>query len=361
MLSEDLPDRLYEAAFIPELWPSVCNDLARVSGAYSASVVTLDSQHNYRWVCSPVIEEAMRNFSNNDVRYENTRPARHIQSRRFSFVRDIDLMTEKEIEEDPIYRELLRPMGLGWTAGDVVQEPTGHLLIVDLIRETASGPFETAAIDRMNALKPAIARASWLASRLAFQEARNTVETLGLVGMPAAVIGDTGALMEANRQFQDLDPQVSVGAGNRVKLHGAPAEALLDAALAAVPLTDQPAVRSIPLPARDESETPLILNVIPIRNRSRDIFSRSSAVLLVTRVGATGTLNLQVLRGLFDLTPAEARIAWEIGSGSSADMAAQANGISKETVRTYLKRIMMKTGVRTQAQLVLLLRGLPLG
>lgn len=361
MLPEELPDRLYEAAFIPELWSDVCDDLARVSGAFSAAIVTVDTEHNYRWVCSPRINGAMLEFSNNDRRYENTRPARHIQSRRFSFIRDIDVMTKKEIEEDPIYREFMRPIGLGWTAGDVVQEPSGHMLIVDLIRETAAGPFETEAIDIMNRLKPDISRAAWFASRLAFQEARNTVETLALIGMPAAVIGDLGGVMEANGLFQELDPQVSVGAGNRLKLSSPAAETLLENALAAVRLMDVPVVQSIPLPARGDEEMPLILNVIPLRKRSRDIFNRSSAVVLVTKVGITGTLDLQVLRGLFDLTPAEARIAWEIGSGSSADTAAKVNGISKETVRTYLKRIMMKTGVRTQAQLVLLLRGLPLG
>jgi len=358
---EDLPDRLYEAAFIPDLWAGVCDDIARVSGAYSAAIVTLDTEHNYRWVCSPRVQDAMLAFSNSEIRYENTRPARHIQSRRFSFLRDIDVMTQKEIDEDPIYREMMHPIGLGWTAGDVVQEPSGHMLIVDLIRETAAGPFEMSAIDVMNRLKPDISRAAWFASRLAFQEARNMVETLALIGMPAAVIGDLGGVIEANEGFRELDPQVSIGAGNKLKLSGPAAETLLENALAAARRMNVEAIQSIPLPARKEEEMPLIINVIPLRKQSRDIFNRSSAVVLVTKVGITGTLDLQVLRGLFDLTPAEARIAWEIGSGSSVDMAAQANGISKETVRTYLKRIMLKTGVRTQAQLVLLLRGLPLG
>src|SRR6218665_1307966 len=130
--------------------------MARVAGAYSAAVVTLNDQHEYRWVCSPRIHDAMMAFISDALRYENTRPQRHIESRRFSFIRDVDVMTPEEIENDPIYRELLRPLGFGWTAGDVVQEPTGHLLIVDLIRETSAGPFEQSAIDVMNRLKPDI-------------------------------------------------------------------------------------------------------------------------------------------------------------------------------------------------------------
>lgn len=361
MPPENLADRLYEAAFIPELWPAVLDDVARAAGAFSVAVATVDTQHNYRWVCSPRIHDAMLAFSESEVRYENVRPARHIQSRRFSFLRDVDIMTAKEIDEDPIYRDLLHPLGLGWTAGDVVQEPSGHMLIVDLIRETAEGPFDMSAMDMMNRLKPDISRASWFASRLAFKQARNTVETLALIGMAAAVVSDLGGVIEANEQFHDLGSQVSIGAGNRLKFSNPTAETLLENALAAVQRMAVPVVQSIPLPARRDGELPLIVNIIPVRKQSRDIFSRSSAVVLVTKVGITSTLDLQVLRGLFDLTPAEARIAWEIGSGNSADGAAQINSISKETVRTYLKRIMMKTGVRTQAQLVLLLRGLPLG
>ncbi|MCQ1779967.1 helix-turn-helix transcriptional regulator [Neorhizobium galegae] len=358
-MSVDFPEQLYEAAFIPELWPSVCETMARLAGAHSAAIATLDNDHQYRWVCSPRIHKALVDFSTSEIRYENIRPERHIQSRKFAFLRDIDLMTEKEIEEDPIYRERLRPLGFGWTAGDVLREPSGHLLIVDLLRETSAGPFQPDDMATMNRLKPDITRAAWLASRLAFKQARNTVETLELIGMPAAVIGDNGGVMEANPQFQGLGPQVLIGAGNRIRLSSASAELLLGTCITAVRNAEVPTVQSIPLPARTEEETPLIINVVPIKKRSRDIFNRSLAVLLVTKVGLSETLDPHVLQGLFDLTPGEARIAWEIGSGGTVDRAAENQAISRETVRTYLKRIMMKTGVRTQAQLVLLLRGLP--
>ncbi|WP_155956569.1 helix-turn-helix transcriptional regulator [Rhizobium sp. CF080] len=359
-MSVDFPEQLYEAAFIPELWPSVCETMAGLAGAHSAAIATVDNHHQYRWVCSPRIHQALLDFSSSEIRYENIRPERHIQSRKFSFLRDIDLMTEQEIEEDPIYRERLRPLGFGWTAGDVQQEPSGHLLIVDLLRETAAGPFQPSDMAVMNRLKPDITRAAWLASRLAFRQARNTVDTLELIGMPAAVIGDEGGVLEANPQFGGLGPQVVIGARNRIRLSSPAAELLLKTSMAALRDADVPIVQSIPLPASKEEEVPLIINVVPIKKRSRDIFNRSLAVLLVTKVGASGTLDPLVLRGLFDLTPAEARIAWEIGSGGTVELAAEKHAVSRETVRTYLKRIMMKTGVRTQAQLVLLLRGLPL-
>lgn len=59
-----------------------------------------------------------------------------------------------------------------------------------------------------------------------------------------------------------------------------------------------------------------------------------------------------LLEQLFALTPREARIASAIVSGVRADDVASQMRIAKNTVRTHLKNIYAKTGVRTQAELV---------
>jgi len=75
-------------------------------------------------------------------------------------------------------------------------------------------------------------------------------------------------------------------------------------------------------------------------------------------VGVVGLPEMRVLCGLFDLTPAEARLAREVAVGASMETAAATLGLSIETVRTYLKRVMAKTGTRRQAELAVLLSGL---
>lgn len=110
----------------------------------------------------------------------------------FSFMRDIDIMSDEELAADPIYNEFLRPLGLGWTMGDIVQEPSGHLIMFDILRPIDKGPFETADVAALNALKPDLSRAAFLSSRLAFQRALTITQTLSAIGLPAAVIGDAG-------------------------------------------------------------------------------------------------------------------------------------------------------------------------
>ena len=59
------------------------------------------------------------------------------------------------------------------------------------------------------------------------------------------------------------------------------------------------------------------------------------------------------LKCRFDLTPAEARIVLRLVAGNSLRCAANALGITYETVRTHLKAVFQKTGTCRQAELVI--------
>ncbi|WP_462120125.1 helix-turn-helix transcriptional regulator [Methylorubrum extorquens] len=67
--------------------------------------------------------------------------------------------------------------------------------------------------------------------------------------------------------------------------------------------------------------------------------------------------GLSVLEGLFDLTPAEARVARGITGCRTVEQIATKFGTSPQTVRSQLKNVMANTGVNRQAELVSLLSG----
>ena len=58
---------------------------------------------------------------------------------------------------------------------------------------------------------------------------------------------------------------------------------------------------------------------------------------------------------LFNLTPAEGRLAAGIATGQDLDAYAQKARVGKSTVRSHLKSIFHKTGTRRQQELVRLL------
>ncbi|MER9093969.1 hypothetical protein NKI34_23240 [Mesorhizobium sp. M0700] len=115
-------------------------------------------------------------------------------------------------------------------------------------------------------------------------------------------------------------------------------------------------MRSIPVPAR-KGRPALIVHLLPLRGAAHDIFSGADILVAATVVGigATGP-SPSILSGLFDLTPAEARLATALASGRSVQEAAIEIGIAVKSARTYLERIHRKTGTNRQSQLMALLK-----
>jgi DNA-binding CsgD family transcriptional regulator len=352
-----LTDQIYEAAVIPELWSTVCDRLAETVNSFSGSIITLDQTQTYRWISSPRIQPAMEEFSKSPLRFENVRPRKHLERAPFSFLRDIDVMTEDELADDPIYNAFMRPIGLGWTMGDVFVEPSGHTVIFDIIRQTDRGPFSTEDIATLNALKPDLSRAALMASRLAFRQANTVTEAMSSVGLPAAVLSDSGTVLAMNDEMERVEPRIRTGMRNRVSIDQKNADLILQATIDDIRAGRTPAIQSIPVMAADMTPA-IILHVLPVIRAARDIFARSAAILVATPVGEVGPPDLRVISGLFDLTASEAKVAREIAVGTSVDEIAVKFNISRETVRTYLKQIFSKTGTSRQAQLTALLSGL---
>jgi DNA-binding CsgD family transcriptional regulator len=118
-----------------------------------------------------------------------------------------------------------------------------------------------------------------------------------------------------------------------------------------------PEVRSFPT-RLDESGRAIVIHVIPLYRAASDIFGTGAALVAVTGYSVEGNLPSDfVLRGLFDLSVAEAGIATDLSAGLSLKEVAVQRGISLNTVRTHLAHIFRKTGTNHQSELVALLKG----
>jgi len=99
----------------------------------------------------------------------------------------------------------------------------------------------------------------------------------------------------------------------------------------------------------------MVAHLVPIRGTARDIFVRCAAVLVSTRVATPQAPPAELIQSLFDLTPAEARVAYGLAAGEAVEEIASAGGVSRDTVRTQLRAVMAKTGCERQAAVVALL------
>jgi DNA-binding CsgD family transcriptional regulator len=108
-----------------------------------------------------------------------------------------------------------------------------------------------------------------------------------------------------------------------------------------------------------EGRLPLTLSIAPFHGeRPGD----SRAALVTLRDPHHATIDLQLLQDLFGLTPTEARVAAAVADGQAVPHIAAGMHVQANTVQAHIKRVLVKTGTRRQAQMAtLLLRSVAAG
>ena len=346
-MSETLTDRIYEAAFVPELWPQVLDDMSALSQSVGGVVFASGARHASRWSASASVHDIFTAY----VQDPAAPPARaHLKSYA-GFQREVDVMARSELARDPL-QGWLRAKGLGWHVGTVIPMPSGETVIVSLERRYSEGPHPDAVLAILDALRPHLARTTLIAARLGLERARSAVSTLEAIGLPAAVLSGTGRILAANALL-DKVAGVLPAAHGRLLLADAAADRLLRETTESIGNSALP--RSIPLPA-SPSRTAAIVHVLPLRGAAHDIMGGETLVA-ITPVNMTADVpDTVLLQGLFDLTPKEARLAASLAGGRSLKQAAAEQGIQVSTARSYVEGILRKTGTHQQSQLVALLK-----
>jgi DNA-binding CsgD family transcriptional regulator len=351
-----LVDRIYESAFVPELWPEILVKLAQLGGALSGWLC-ISNGEVVRWAASsqearadlrPLIESGQ--FTRLD------RLNRLLRAKQTGFVPDHTLYGSlEEMRNDPAYRDMLYPRGMGWAAGLAIVLPTGDDMAIALERAYDQGPTPPAVIEVLNTVHPHLARASFVAARMQMERARAATQALALLGIPALVFADNGKVLGANQMIEALSGFISWRSADRIALRDVRADALLRDAIATSDQDDGRSVRSFPV--RD-ADSAMIAHLVPIRGSARDVFFRCAAMLMLTPVTRPEAPSVELIRSLFDLTPAEARVARGLAAGQTVNDLAAESGTSTNTVRSHVKVVLAKVGYSRQADVVALLNGL---
>lgn len=356
-----LIDAVYEAALVPSLWPSVLAKFADICSAKDAVLCTVRGEEMRFINSSPAFEQLWLDFLSLYPGASNERTKRLMALQHPGFATDADVFTMQEMAQDPIYRDFFIPRGYGFGVATAIEVPSGDTIIVHAERDYASGPVGRDLVAQVDRTRSHFARAGILAARFDMERARTVAHALEMIGLPAAVLGWRGQALAANPLLVRLMPDVAQDRPSRLGLTNPSADRLLLQAFAALgKAPHDAAVRSIPIAAEGDNP-PFIAHLVPVTGAGHDVLSQAHAILVVTPVVPGEVPTASVIQGLFDLTPAEAKLAALIAAGSRPRDAALALGIGEETVRTTLKRVFAKTGLERQADLVGLLQGASLG
>ncbi|MBY8826420.1 helix-turn-helix transcriptional regulator [Sphingomonas colocasiae] len=271
-----------------------------------------------------------------------------------------EVMSPAELAENRFYQEIMRPYGIGHELGMYVSEPGGWDANVGLTAGPDEKDFTQDDKDVLIALRPHLEQALALFSRLRRDETelqamidaldRLTICTFILDGT-SRVIRTNGAarrLLEASRDIRLAEGRLSLTG----KASNGMLQKLVQKAIAARRDGDS---STEALRADVDAERPLGVLVRAIEAPTRYVNDAEPAAVIYVSGLETGQPLERLVSRIFDLTPSEAHLAALLAGGLSLSEAADKLDLTENTVRSYCKTILNKTGVSRQADLVRLI------
>lgn len=353
-MRDELVDRIYEAAFVPELWASVLENMIAASGSASGGLLVFDGERPVGVRATDATRDLLEEFATSD-QWRQSERIQHFHANPITgFVHADDYFSPSLLAGDATLKHM-QARGLDWQAGTIIPLPTGEIIVFAFERRAEDGRHSAGSMALFQSLHGHLARAGMMAARLGLERAQGTVNTLQAMGLPAAVLSASGRTMAANGLFETMPDVFVPRAKGGLALADAAAQSLFAEAIERV-MTGAPTVQSLPL-AATERRPAFVVHVLPLRRAAQDIFSQAEILVATTMPSASAMVpSPQLLHGLFDLTPAEARLAAALAAGRTLREAASRNGNQFSTARSQLEAIFRKTGTHKQSQLVALLQ-----
>ena len=273
-------------------------------------------------------------------------------------ITDRDLFTPEELDRERWQTEFLDRFGLRWFLSfalrDLIEAAPFYLTIE---RFKASEPFSQAEIELFSAALPHFRRAVRLSTVVAAAAQSGMMNALTAMKKAAILLDDLGVVVQMNEAAEAmLGDGLTVSRGRlRASPHSADVslQRLIRNVCSPGLASAVPAVDSVAL--RRRLGRPLIVQASPLVNSARDLFQRARALVVLGNLDALVELKAEILRQAFNLTPAEVRVAHRIVAGGGPGAAAEALGVSANTIRTHLKSLFAKTGTHSQSELAVLL------
>lgn len=348
-----LIDRIYEASVIVERWPDILQEIADLTGAKGMAIISR-SPENVELIVSPKIQDDANAFIAEgwgaDVEF--TRPL--FTEQWPGFRSETAYRTAEEIAALPVHAKFLDPRGLYAGVGSVIQGAKDKALHIAL-EGFASHQAAQKSISFLDTLRPHLARGASITA-LHADRSQLVVDSLSLAGASAAVISASGRLRAANSSFiakmanRMAETQTGLRFSDRILMQE------IQRALSRHRMS-RGGVQSIAIHG-EQNEPPFAIHLAPILGAARDACGSDGVLLLIAEAANLSIPNADLLRLLYDLTPAEGRLARGLLNGHAVETIASNHNVSEGTVRTQLKAVFAKTGVKRQPELIRLLSGL---
>jgi DNA-binding CsgD family transcriptional regulator len=277
-----------------------------------------------------------------------------------------DILPLPQFFETPFYKEWMTPQGWGDVLSATLDKSATSRAVFMVARHARDGLVDDEMKARMRLLVPHVRRSAMIGKlvNLSRVDAAAMADTLDGLQAGMFLVDASGRLMHANASGRAMLSQGNVlhANGKLVALDAQGDNALREILLAAgngdAALVERGV--TVHLTARDGEQ--FVTHVLPLTSGARRRAGQSYAAVaavFVQKAGHDPSPALEMLAQQFELTPAEVRVLDTIMDHGGVAEVARALKLSPATVRTHLRHVFEKTGVRRQADLVKLMTSFP--
>ncbi|MFO1071421.1 MAG: hypothetical protein U1E17_01690 [Geminicoccaceae bacterium] len=348
---------IHEAALDDQVWPDALAALARLFGGLTASLMVWTPSGVDDLLLTHNIDEAVLDtYRQHYGAIDPFNTTQHQRAPRSIHITQ-EVIPDEVFTRTEFYADFWRKVGIHYAIGGDVERTERSLVMAGVHRAAGGPPYEAIDLRLFNGVADQLRVALRQRRLLGVQGA--AAAALDALALAVILTDGLGRVVWANLAAEAL---LRAGDGLIVRAgclacngHGDTQRLAGLVRRAAAP--GRPAAEAGLPVARADGAAPLRVLVTPLVPRAaRRLGAREEArVLVATRPGGEVPPAPQLLRELYGLTPAEARLAVALLDGRTLEEHAAAAGITRETARGYLKRVFAATGTRRQSELVLLL------
>jgi DNA-binding CsgD family transcriptional regulator/PAS domain-containing protein len=271
-----------------------------------------------------------------------------------------EILSDSELTRSDYYLHYLEPIDLFRIIGVDTAETGGMLARLRFSRRKNERKFLQRERQLLTRLTPHLNRSLEIYARLNRTSSERDIYAgaVDQLSVATIILDEQGRILNCNAVASALlDEKNALGVQDgRLVLEGRDRNQALQTALESVmssQLQGQTSVVKALRVPREDARADLGLVVRPVPSSTRvEGEIRPSAAVFISDPDLQETTSQQTLEELFELTPAEARVATLLARGLSLAEVSELQSISQHTARAQLKAIFAKTGVSRQAELV---------
>lgn len=357
----NLVGHIYDTALDASLWPSLLQNITDYTHTKAAvfRISNVDTDHTYGGFTYGHDKAYLQAYQDHFIHIDPFRPAlKHYPSGVFypgqaAFPYDV-------LKKSEFFNDMFVANGLDYTMGGFALRtgPVAYQLAVQ--RGKKDGDFTQEDLDHFSLLIPHLQRAFQIGERIGTLAHQKdiTVQALDQLNTGIMLCNEESIVFHMNKKAEEI---LSSGYGLQL-ISGKPVSndlqdsSRLRQLICNATNRGEPSSGAMTLSANSETLRPLSLLVAPLNSERCQHFcfnhNANCAAIFIGSPPQIDSPDIEVIRMLYELTPAEARLAGALARGKSMDEICSFYQISVHTARTQLKAVFAKTGTTRQAELV---------